>query len=254
LVQGFSGREDWGKLPEGAFGAGSQATVRWTPNIGNTTVLMLPSLPNADLLLRWHGSAIWRNRLRVFVNEQLVSEVAVEPGWRVYEVRLPAEVVANAGVIEVRFEFAEAHIPGEKDPQRFRGEQRVCNLALDWVQICTPNVPVGERKSIKWQPTELAEFSDEVRKVAYAKQFRTPLLRRRAVAPFGKILSTYCDGIPRDILIFVNSSRVPRPFFSSTAFLPTTHDGGRRCWSKWRKSRAANLQGLTKATCPTNPI
>ena len=264
LVQGFSGREDWGKLPEGAFGAGSQATVRWIPAVGNTTVILLPTPAgvrrelrplknvktlarqeprppqNPALVLRWHGSAIWRNRLRVFVNEQLVSEVGVEPGWRVYEVRLPAEVVANASVIEVRFEFAEAHIPGEKDPQRFRGEQRVCNLALDWVQICTPNVPVGERKSIKWQPTEFAEFSDEVRKVAYAKQFRVPLLRRRAVAPFGKTLSTYSDGIPRDILIFVNSSRVPRP--SSLLFVNGIFTDDPRWW-------ATMLEQVAKVPC-----
>ncbi len=50
------------------------------------------------------------------------------------------------------------------------------------------------------------------------------------------------------------ASPVPRPFCSSTASSPTTHDGGRRFWSKWRKSRAANLRGLTKATCPTSPI
>jgi hypothetical protein len=211
LVQGFSGREDWGKLPEGAFGAGGKATVRWIPGAGNVTVMLLPTnlavvdqqgnsqssrsaelptsrlaeklarqepRPPVDLLLRWHGSAIWRNRIRILVNGQFVGEVEVEPGWRLYETRIPAEVIGTAKVMEVRFEFAETHIPGDKEPQKFPGEQRVCNLALDWVQVCTQDVPVGERVSVKWQPQEKAEFIKPLKGT-----FRAPLHRRSVVVP-----------------------------------------------------------------------
>ncbi len=211
LVQGFSGREDWGKLPEGAFGAGGKATVRWIPGAGNVTVMLLPT-PLAildtheprspvDLLLRWHGSAIWRNRIRIFVNDQFVGEVEVEPGWHLYETRIPAEVIGTAKVMEVRFEFNETHIPGDKEPQKFPGEQRVCNLALDWVQVCTPNVPVGEQKGIKWQPQEKAEFVKPLKGT-----FKAPLRRRSTIVPEGKPLSLYDDGIVRDVLFEIHSS------------------------------------------------
>lgn len=206
LVQGFSHREDWGKLPQGAFGAGSAATVRWTPAIGSTTVLLLPAQPKTNLLFRWHGSAIWRNRVTVFVNEQRIGEVAIEQGWRVYEVLIPADAIGKAKVVEVRLQFAEAHIPGEKEPQRFKGEQRICNLVLDWVQICTPDVATGERKGVTWQLTETAQFAKPL-----SGSFRTPLQRRLAKLPDGQVLSAYGDGLPRDLLIVVPSHRPSVP-------------------------------------------
>ncbi len=245
-VQGFSHREDWGKLPEGAFGAGSQATVRWTPSEGNTTVLMLPTPfaasarqeprpPIGDLLLRWHGNAIWRNRLRLFVNEQFIGEVTIEPGWRVYEVRLPAQVIGTAQAMEVRWEFAELHIPGEKEPQRFKGEWRVCNLALDWVQVCTPDMPFGERKSFAWQPMETAQFAKPL-----SGSFRAPLRRRRTFLPEGKPLSTYNDGITRDLLISVNSSLIPHP--SSLLLVNGIFTDDPRWW-------ATMLERVSKVPC-----
>ncbi len=223
LVQGFSHREDWGKLPEGAFGAGSAVTVRWTPATGNTTVLLLPSLPETDLLLRFNGNALWRNRLTVFVNEQQIREMAIEPGWHVYEVKLPADVIGKAKVIEVRLRFAEMHIPGEKEPQRFKGETRVCNLGLDWVQICTPDVTVGERKGILWHLTETVQFVKPL-----SGNFRAPLHHRRAHLPRWETLSTYADGIPRDLFIAVNSSFVPRP--SSLLFVNGIFTDDPRWW------------------------
>lgn len=255
LIQGFSGREDWGKLPEGAFGAGSKATVRWTPATGNTTVLLLPALPNNDLLLRWHGSAIWQNRVTVFVNEQNVGEVTIEPGWHVYEVRLPADIVGGMKVIEVRLQFAEVHIPGEKEPQRFPGEQRVCNLALDWVQICTPNVPVGGRKSVKWQPMEAAEFVGEMQKNPYTKQFRAPLQLRRVRLLDGKVLSVYADGIFRDLLITFNSSLVPRP--ASLLFVNGIFTDDPRWWAaileQVAKVKCGKFACLDKGSLPDHP-
>jgi len=268
LVQGFSGREDWGKLPEGAFGAGSRVTVRWIPGTGNVTVFLLPThfaiagqqgnsqssrsaelptsrfaenlawrepRPPVDLLLRWHGSAIWRNRIRIFVNGQFVGEVEVEPGWRLYETRIPAEVIGTAKVMEVRFEFTETHIPGEKEPKKFPGEQRVCNLALDWVQVCTPDVPVGERKGIKWQPQEKAEFVKPLKGT-----FRAPLHRRSAVAPEGKPLSLYDDGIVRDVLFEIPSPLVPRP--SSRLFVNGIFTDDPRWW-------ATVLEQVARITC-----
>jgi hypothetical protein len=268
LVQGFSGREDWGKLPEGAFGAGSKATVRWIPGAGNVTVMLLPTnlavvdqqgnsqssrsaelptsrlaeklarqkpRPPVDLLLRWHGSAIWRNRIRILVNGQFVGEVEVEPGWRLYETRIPAEVIGTAKVMEVRFEFAETHIPGDKEPQKFPGEQRVCNLALDWVQVCTQDVPVGERVGVKWQPQEKAEFIKPLKGT-----FRAPLHRRSVVVPEGKPLSLYDDGIVRDLFSEIPSSRAPRP--SSRLFVNGIFTDDPRWW-------ATILEQVCKVPC-----
>ncbi len=255
LVQGFSGREDWGKLPEGAFGAGSKVTVRWTPETGNTTVLLLPALPDKDLLLRWHGSAIWQNRVTVFVNEQHVGEVVIGTGWHVYEVRLPTDIVGKAKVIEVKLQFAEAKVPGEKEPQRFRGEQRVCNLALDWVQICTPDMPVGERKSVKWQPTEAAEFVGGMQKNPYTKRFRAPLQHRRARLLEGKVLSVYADGVFRDFLIAVNSSRAPFP--SSLLFVNGIFTEDPRWWAtileQMAKVKCGKFACLDKGSLPDRP-
>ncbi|MCS7252639.1 MAG: beta-galactosidase [Armatimonadetes bacterium] len=210
LVHGFSFCEDWGKLPQGAFGAGSQATVRWIPSVGNATAFLLPALPKNSLLLRFHGSAIWRNRLTVSVNGQRVDEIVIEPKWHVYDVHLPANVIGEADVIEVEFKFAETHIPGEKEPQRFRGEQRVCNFALDWVQISTADVVVGERKGIPWQPKEMAQFVKPL-----SGTFRVPLHHRRVRLPKGKVISTYADGIHRDLLLVI-----PSPYASvASSFL-----------------------------------
>lgn len=202
LQSGFSGREDWGKLPAGAYGAGTQATVRWTPGSGTVTTLLLPALPNTDLLLRWHGSVMWQHRMSVLVNNERVGEVVLEPGWRVYEVRIPASAIGASRVAEVQWQFSEAMIPREKEPQRFKDESRACSLALDWVQISTPDVPAGERQSVEWQPTDIARFTEgEI-------VFRAPLQRRRSRLPEGQVLSRYSDGLPRDVLTSVNGSRL----------------------------------------------
>ncbi len=268
LVQGFSGREDWGKLPEGVFGAGSKATVRWIPGTGNMTVMLLPThfaiagqqrnfkshrpaelptsrlaenlaqqehRPPTDLLLRWQGSAIWSNRIRIFVNGQFVGEIEVEPGWHLYETRIPAKVIGTAKLMEVLFEFNETHIPGEKEPQKFPGEQRVCNLALDWVQVCTPDVPIGERKGVKWQPQAKAEFVKPLKGT-----FRAPLHRRSAVASEGKPLSLYEDGIVRDVLFEIPSPLAPRS--SSRLFVNGTFTDDPRWW-------ATVLEQMARITC-----
>jgi hypothetical protein len=202
LQSGFSGREDWGKLPEGAYGAGTQATVRWMPGTGTTTTLLLPALPNTDLLLRWHGSVIWQHRMSVTVNDERVGEVTLQPGWRVYEVRIPAAAIGASQVAEIRWQFSEPMVPREREPQRFKDESRVCNLALDWVQIATPDVPTGEKESVEWEPTDAARFTEG------EESFRAPLQRRRSRLPQGKVLSRYSDGLPRDVLAEVGSSRL----------------------------------------------
>jgi len=202
LQSGFSGREDWGRLPPGAYGAGTQATVRWTPGTGTITTFLLPALPNTDLLLRWHGSVMWQHQVRVIVNDERVGEVMLEPGWRVYEVRIPAAAIGASRVAEVQWKFSEAMIPREKEPQRFKDESRACNLALDWVQISTPDVPTGEKESVGWEPTDTARFTEG------DTVFRAPLQRRRSRLPRGKALSLYSDGLPRDVLAEVGSSRL----------------------------------------------
>ncbi|MEJ5250954.1 MAG: beta-galactosidase [Chthonomonadetes bacterium] len=204
LLSGFSGREDWGQLPPGAHGAGSKATVRWLTGIGTMSTFILPAAPNTDLVLRWHGNSLWQQRLRVVVNEQEVGEVEIKSGWHQYEVPVPASVVGGSRLLEVQFRFEKAHVPQQIDPQRFPSENRVCNLALDWLQICTPNVPPGQPGELDWEPMGLCESTG----LGRAKQtFRVPLHRRRTTLRRGTVQSYYEDGWVRDVRCVVRSER-----------------------------------------------
>ncbi len=202
LQSGCSSREDWGNLPAGAYGAGTRATVRWTPGASTITTLLLPAEPNSDLLLRWHGNVLWQHQLTVHVNDEPVAEVALQSGWRVYEVRIPASKVGAGRAIEVRWQFSEAMIPSDKDPERFKGENRSCNLALDWLQISTPEVPAGERTGVEWRTQDTCQVRST------GGTFRADLFRRRTALPDGETYSLYSDGLPRDILTHVNGSKV----------------------------------------------
>ncbi len=243
LQTGFSAREDWGNLPAGAYGAGSRATVRWTPGSGTVTTMFLPAEPHSDLLLRWHGNVLWPHTLTVFVNDERVSKVELQSGWHVYEVRIPASVVGAGRAIEVRWQFSEAMIPSDKEPERFKGENRSCNLALDWVQVSTPDVPAGNQTSVEWRETDTA------RAVATGQTFRVGALRRRTLLPEGEVWSLYDDGFPRDVLSAVTGSQVLTTNGMFTDDL--------RWWESVlegiAKTPCAKLLRLEDGTCPDTP-
>ncbi|MBM4079226.1 MAG: hypothetical protein FJ278_05955, partial [Planctomycetes bacterium] len=126
VVEGFSQRENWGKLPKGAFGEGTNATMRWTPGVGRATTLMLPLSPNREHVLRLQGSALWPNHAVVRLDGAPAAEFDVKPGFNEYEVALPASKVGGRKAAAVTIEYVTAHVPREQDPKRFPSEARVC--------------------------------------------------------------------------------------------------------------------------------
>ncbi len=201
LLSGRSHREDWQILPPGKFGAGKPQTVRWTPGVGKRSTLALPCSPGRKHVLRFSGNAIWPNTLRVSVNGNPVGEIAIREGSHDYEVVVNAEAVGSRRLARVVFTYARQHVPGRKDPDRFGSEARTCNLALDWLQFSTANVPRLTTAATFTMPKLEVVFAgadlpglDGVREdVAYASH---PVLR----ADRARTLSTYSDGAPRDLL------------------------------------------------------
>ncbi|MBM4047411.1 MAG: hypothetical protein FJ279_20080, partial [Planctomycetes bacterium] len=210
VVEGFSQRENWGKLPKGAFGEGTNATMRWTPGVGRATTLMLPFSPNREHALRLQGSALWPNHAVVRLDGAPAAEFDVKPGFNEYEVTLPASKVGGRKAAAVTFEYATAHVPREQDPKRFPNEARVCNLALDYVQLSTSNMPARlTEQRFDWPKATIA-FANPLwgslngRTASIRWQPHDSLASDNAT-----ILSTYTtDGAPRDILLRWPNSEV----------------------------------------------
>lgn len=145
LLSGFSGAEDWARLNPGAFGArDAKHTVRWLPGSGSETQIILPMAPEKEHLLAFAGDVAWPNTMEVLVNDRPCGEVELTPGYHQWEIKVPAEATTRVGVAIVTFRFAVARVPnietGGKNP-----DGRVCNLALDWIHIRTPDQPPDRR-------------------------------------------------------------------------------------------------------------
>ncbi|KPJ62303.1 hypothetical protein AMK68_05090, partial [candidate division KD3-62 bacterium DG_56] len=205
LVEGFSHREDWGALPEGAFGATEgRHTVRWTPAVGNAFAVMLPVSPHRDHVLRFEGDAIWPNTVKIFLDGQMVEKLEIAAGREQYEVSVPAELVGNRRVAEFRWLYAESNVPQEIDPARFPAERRVTNLGMAWIQLSTANLPLSQKQQYE-MPTEQVSFEAEMFEDAglMGKTVTVPQVRH---IPFsadqGRVLSRYAaDGALRDLLL-----------------------------------------------------
>ncbi len=201
LQDGFSGREDWGKLPEGAFGAGSNLTVRWTPAVGKVTTLFVPLSPRREHVLRVSGRAIWENKVTVELEGKPVGAFEVKPGLTEYEVRLPADAIGDRTGGELRLVYAVANVPKEKGPQRFPGEARVCNLGIDWIQLSTSNIPARSRTQKFTRRKSEIVLNDVVFGALRNKRLPASNLRRQSFADAGRVLSRYADGLPRDMAL-----------------------------------------------------
>ncbi|MBN2451208.1 MAG: hypothetical protein JXR77_12510 [Lentisphaeria bacterium] len=209
LVSGFSQRENWGRLPEGAFGAGDERTMRWTPGAGTDAVLRLPCAALRDHILRFSGSAVWDNALRVEVGGRAVGAVSVEAGFHEYELAVPAAAIGPYPLTDIRFLYESAHVPGERDPERFPSEQRVCNLALDWIQFSTDNIPPRSREQRFTVPTAVVVFQPGALALPAGQRAAVPLLP----VPWlrsggGAVLSRYGSGQVRDLLLPRGRGRV----------------------------------------------
>ncbi len=211
LVSGCSGRENWGKLPAEAFGAGLEKTVRWVPGSGDTTRFRLPCSPGRDHVLRLGGSAIWGNRVTVTVNGRRVGQFRIMPGEHQYSISIPADAVGGQPVAELKLVFDALHVPGRKDPKRFGTESRICNLALEWVQFSTSNIPARTLEQQYRLPKAAVTFGDPLYGALNGRTAPVPYSAApwvRGAGPGVRVLSKYTDGRPRTFLITQNRGRV----------------------------------------------
>lgn len=199
IIKGTSFQEDWGALPPEAYGkAERRLTVRWLPGTGTRTVLLLPLSPHRDLLLRFRANALWDNEISFSLNGKEIGKLRVLPGWNDYELRIPAQVVHDY-IGELTLDFQKANIPSQLDPQRFPTENRVCNIAIDWLQLSTPNFPPRKEENTYYLPQEKVVFQ----KTFLPSSFPLPYRKMPALFPTkGKIISHYSlSGIPRDMIM-----------------------------------------------------
>lgn len=200
ILKGASFREDWGALPPEAYGkVERRLTVRWLPGNGTRTTFLVPLSPHRELILRFRANALWDNEIIVLLNGREVGKINITEGWNTYDLKIPAQLVDDY-IGELVFTFQKANVPSLLAPQRFSGENRVCNIAIDWLQLSTPTFPPGEEKNIYSLPQQ---------EIAFAKEFlplSLPLSSYRRIPPLyplkGTIFSRYQPTqIPRDILI-----------------------------------------------------
>jgi hypothetical protein len=204
LINGMSGRENWGALPPGAFGATDRKlTCRWTPATGLTTTFVFPFSPNRDHLLRLQGSGFRPNRATVVVGDKPVGQFEIKEGIAEYEVRIPAAAVGGSRVAEVKLVYEKANVPTEIDPAHFPSENRVCNLGLDWVQLSTDNIPAHATKQNYSFPKERAEFAANAPGGLARRSADIDWMPHdRLAVPAEAVRSRYAsDGAPRDFVI-----------------------------------------------------
>jgi hypothetical protein len=203
LLSGFSGREEWSQLPEGGYGeAGEKYTVRWTPADSSSLRLLLPVSPNRNHILRFSGTALRPNEISIEVGGKTVDRVSIQEGAHDYRASLPRSAIGSRSLIEVEFAFAQQIIPREIDPARFPSENRICNLALDWVQISTANLDFS-REQIYTPPSPLVDFVSPIYG-GLAGQAREASIAQRdnLVSPGAEIAARYrAGGVPRDMVL-----------------------------------------------------
>ncbi len=208
LVDGAAGREDWKNLPKEQFGAGAKITVRWTPGGGKRTVFSLPASPGRDHVLRLAGNAIWPNTIVVRIEGREAGALTIQPGYKQYEVAIPAAALDGAGLIELALEYQETRVPKKMDPQRFPNESRVCNLALDWLQFATAGVPAASREQKFVMPKSEIEWVSDILAPLRGRRIECPVSRHdRLDVPAADIVSRYpSDGAPRDVVKTLGSN------------------------------------------------
>ena len=205
LVEGSTFREDWGQLAPGAFGAADHTlTCRWTPGAGDTTVFMLPFSPHRDHVLRLAGSGFRPNRVHVLLDGQEAAAFDVLEGYHEYEVRLPAAVVGSARLGELVLRYERRNVPTEIDPEHFPEEARVCNLAIDWLQLSTDNVSAHDQQALNAElPAETVRFTTDAPGELRDAGWRVGWTRHEALAaPQATVMSRYAsDEMPRDVVV-----------------------------------------------------
>ena len=208
ILDGCSHRENWGRLPEGKFGAGTERTMRWTPASGGSTSMFFPCSPLRDHVLRFAAQAIWSNTVTVKSGGAAVGTIEIRAGDHEYEVAIPATAVGPRPSIDLSLAYQQRHVPGDKDPERFGTEPRVCNAAIDWMQFSTANVAAHVTEQRFEMPKAEVRFTDSLfdslgkRPVAVAFSPRQWLTVDGAT-----VASRYASGQSRDLLFGVGDGR-----------------------------------------------
>jgi hypothetical protein len=209
LVEGFSGAEDWGKIPTGNFGATSgKHTVRWTPGVGKRTVFMLPASPGRDHILRIAGSGFQANGITVLVDGQKAGHLDIQTGANTLELKIPAALIGGRQMIELALVYDKAIVPHDVDPKAYPNETRVCNLAIDELQFSTDNIGRSTKQNFK-KPEEGIHLAAGIGSLAAGKDLALGFSPHSRLAAAGTVLSTYkSDGAPRDIALKIGQSDV----------------------------------------------
>ncbi len=209
LVAGRSHRETWNRVPPGMLGAGKDLTVRWTPGQGTTATLIVPLSPGRDHVLRIAGSAIWASTASVRLDGKPVGTLAITPGLKEYELPIAKAAVGarSCGTIDIAYD--PLNVPKERAPERYGSEARRCNLAVDWVQLSTSNLPARTTKQQHQAGSERIRFGSallgELRGRGRAVAARP---RQRLVARGARLASVYDDGSPRDMICRLGKGQV----------------------------------------------
>jgi hypothetical protein len=200
LVAGFSQRQEGDGTEPTTAKEPKRKTYRWTPGRGRTTALRLPLSPRRSHSLIFHGTAIWPNKARVELDGQALAELEIKPGSQRYEVKIPAETVGSRRCGELRIIYSEKNVPEEKEPDRYKGERRVCNLMLEWVFIATENMPFSAKQA------ELRGLEVRLKSAIHG-----PIAGRSFESPWptpppirstrGEAVSSYQDGAPHALLL-----------------------------------------------------
>ncbi|MHC4399056.1 MAG: hypothetical protein ACYTG0_05185 [Planctomycetota bacterium] len=240
LRSGSSGRETGMRF-------GDDATFRWTPAAGSQTSLVVPSSPGRDHTLRLFGNALWANRASVIVNAEKIGAADVPAGPVDVAIDVPAAAIGAMPMASVRLDYAAAHVPGEVAPERYPGEQRVCNLSLCAFQWSTANVPAGLKEA------RYTIVDDALRPATGAAhpwaggnwEFSVPFRVRPVLdAPGAAVLSRLRIGdVPRDVSLPFGPSRVlsvagPLSEVESEAYwLPLLRQWARVDFHRWAVGR-----------------
>ena len=210
LTSGCSHRENWGRLPEGAFGADSNLTVRWTPAAGDETALLLPASPNRDHIIRLAGRAIWANEVTVIVNGRAATTMAIKAGAVDASARVPAAAIGASPMVRLVLRYSKTHVPMKEAPKRYPTEARTCNVAIDYVQWSTANVPARTTKQQYTMPKESVRLSSDLFGRAKGESLTTAFALRRCLTGAGtETLAELAIGrVPRDLSLRFGASKV----------------------------------------------
>jgi hypothetical protein len=176
--------------------------VRWAPADSRSLRLLLPVSPNRAHIIRFSGTALRPSEVTVWVGGQAVDRVQIEEGTHDYRAHVPGSAVGSRSFTEVELAFAPLIIPAEVDPARFPNERRICNLALDWVQISTANLAFS-REQIYQPPSPLVDFLNPVYGGLAGKSREASAAQRDPlVAPGAEVTARYrVGGAPRDMIL-----------------------------------------------------